>query len=236
MASPVDAARLSSSITTAADPLSVNLPSGLGTAGELLVVYGRTAGAQTFNLPSGWTWLLENNIADATDDATSIIYRWTDGTETSPFSWDVSAAAKGATLSWRITGAENPATQVPQVGTINTGTTGANVANPGAVTPTGGSKDYLFLAAMGLDGEGNGPTGFPTNYINATGANSGTGGAVATNCSVGGASRQLTASTEDPGAFTHLTATTGWMALTVAIHPAAPVAVVHRLATARQAR
>jgi hypothetical protein len=52
VASPVDAGRNTTNITTADDPWTVNLPASIG-SGDLLIVAGRTGGNQTFNLP-GW--------------------------------------------------------------------------------------------------------------------------------------------------------------------------------------
>ena len=112
MASPVDAGRNTTNITTADDPWTVNLPASIG-SGDLLIVAGRTGGNQTFNLPDGWSWLVQNESSDATDDNTSAIYKWAVGNEGTTLSWDLSAGAKGAALAWRITGAANPGVQVP---------------------------------------------------------------------------------------------------------------------------
>jgi len=222
MASPVDANRLATSIATAVDPWTVNLPTGI-TAGQLLIMLVRSAGAQTVaSAPTGWTALITNNVADATDDVTGIYYRWADGSEGSTVSVDWSAAAKGFAIVWRVTGAINPATQVPQVTAGATHTTTANTANPGSISPTGGSKDYLFIAVMGQGGELNSPTVAPTNYGNLVPGNSGTAGAVGTNCTGGGGSRQVTTATEDPAVFTHPAADLGGIAFTIAIHPAPP--------------
>jgi len=220
MAAPVDAARIGTNITTAAATWDVNV--GSPTADVLLIVAARFAadpGAITF---TGYTQLALD-ASDATDDTTAIYYRWADGTEGTQDTVDPTNSVKGCTLCWGITGAADPATQPPEVSAVAVGTTTANTANPDIVTPTGGSNDYLFLALMGLAGEGNAPTAAPTNYGNLTTANSGTTGAVATNCSIGGASRQLTAASDNPGVFTHLAATGGWTAWAVVIHPAAAV-------------
>lgn len=233
MASPVDAQRdeinsSSSAITSA----NLSIPAALLTmqAGELTVTllrWASTPGTVTF---TNFTQLV-SDASDATDDTTAVYYRyWTASTDVTggvPISWTTSA--KYCAITWRITGAANPATRAPEISTVAVGTTAANTANPGSVSGTGGSKDYLFLALMGLDGEGNRPTGVPTNYTNLAWNSTGTTGAVATNCSIGGGSRQLTAASDDPGVFTHPAATTGWTAWTVVIHPpttAAPGAAI----------
>ncbi|HSE46437.1 MAG TPA: hypothetical protein VLA89_14015, partial [Gemmatimonadales bacterium] len=63
----------------------------------------------------------------------------------------------------------------------------------------------------------------PTNYVNFQAANSGTGGAGASNVLMGGASRQISASSsDDAGAFTHVAALNGWTAFAIAIRPPQP--------------
>lgn len=219
MASPVDSARQGTNITTAATSWAINV--GSPVAGTLLIVlvrYASAPGAVTF---TGYT-LLASDSSDATDDTTAVYYRWADGTEGATDTLAPTNSVKGCAICWEITGAAPSAGRPPEISTVAVGTTAANTANPGSGAGTGGSKDYLFLALMGLDGETNAPTVVPTNYANLTTANSGTAGAVATNCSIGGGSRQLTAASDDPGVFTHPAATTGWTAWTVVIHPAAP--------------
>lgn len=217
MASPVDAGRTSTSISSAADPWTVDLPSGVQSL-DLLIIYLRTGGATSCNGATGWTFLVDDNTSDATDDQTSILYKFANGTEGTTVSVDFTGTTKGASIAWRITGAENPAVQVPEISTVATSTTTANTCDPGTVTPTGGSKDYLFLITGGLDGETQ--TFTHGTYTNVTNQNSGTGGAVATNCRIAGGSRQATVSSENPSAWTHAAASNGTTAYTIAIHPA----------------
>lgn len=219
MAAPTDAGRTGTNITTAADPWTVTMPASIA-AGDLLVAAGRTGGAQTFNLPSGWNWLLQNDTSDASDDAVSVIWRSAAGSDT--LSWDLSAAAKGATIVWRITGhgASNP-----EVSTIFG--TGAN-CDPASITPSGGVLDYLVLSFASLDGE---TQTFTVNspFTNLQQANSGTGGAAATNVRIAGSSFQGTAvSTVDPAAFTNAAPSNGWHAATIAIFPPLPPGPPHR--------
>ena len=219
MASPVDEARAGTNVTTASTTWNINV--GSPVAETLLIVLVRFAAAPGTVTFTGYT-LLVGSSTDASDDTTNVYYRWADGTEgpTDPLS--PANSVKGCAICWEITGALDPSLGAPEFSTVAIGTTTANTANPDVMTPSGGSNDYLFLALMGLDGEGNAPTASPTNYSAVTTANSGTTGAVATNCSIGGGSRQLTGTTDDPGVFTHAAATTGWTAWTVAVYPAPP--------------
>lgn len=228
MTFPVDQARTPTQFTAAADPWTVNLPTL--SAGDLALMLFRANNANGAfaggTPPSGWTALVNNNTSDASNDVTHILYRWCDGTEGASVSVDLSGTAKGATIVYRITGAENPSTQAPEVSTVAVGT-GAN-ADPTGVTPTGGSKDYLWIVFAGADGEGITYTA-PTNYGNTENTNSGVDGAASGNLCIGSASRQLAAASEDPGAFTNGAPTTGWTAYTVAIHPGAVAAFLGRI-------
>lgn len=214
MAAPSDAGRNSTSISTAANPwATVNLPASIA-AGDLLLAFGRTGGAQTFTLPAGWNWGIENNVADATDDATSLIWKVAAGNEGASFSWGLSGNAKGASITYRITGHNGWLNGIP---TPFTYTTAANAADP----PDSGtlpSDDYLLIVFAAIGGETQTFTAAPTNYVNLTTQNSGTGGLPATNCRVASASRGLTGITsENPGAFTHGGADGGGIAITLAI-------------------
>lgn len=223
MASPVDFERtLTGSGGAAVTSLNVAISTTGGpSAGELLLVFARFAGAPGTVTYTGYTQL-GSDTSDASDDQTMVFYRLADGSEgnTDPMSWVNSV--KPLTIGWRITGAADPATQAPEISTVAVGTTAANSANPNSRSVTGGPKDVLYFALCAYDGEGGSPTGAPTNYTNLIANNSGTAGAVATNCAIGGASRQISASSsDDPGAFTHPAAANGWTAWTVVVHPPA---------------
>lgn len=219
MASPVDSAQTGTNITTASTSWAVNV--GSPVAGTLLIVLVRFAAAPGTVTFTGYTQL-GSDSSDATDDQTMVFYRWADGTEGATDTLAPTNSVKGCAICWGITGAADPADIAPQISTVAVGTTTANTANPGLLTLSR-TDDVLYLALMGLDGEGNAPTVAPTNFSNLTTANSGITGAVATNCSIGGASRQVTASpSQDPATFTHAAATTGWTAWTVGIFQPSP--------------
>jgi hypothetical protein len=196
------------------------------TAGQLVVAGIRFCGAPGTITFTGYTALTSLDTSDASDDSTILYYRWTDGAEgsTDPISWVNSV--KVCCAGYVFNGAADPASQAPETSAVAVGTTAANSANSTAATPTGGAKDYLWMVFMALDGELNAPTAVPTNYSGLGSSNSGTAGAAATNASCGIGWRQLNAASEDPGAWTHAAATTGWTAWTVAIHPAAAAATL----------
>jgi len=94
----------------------------------------------------------------------------------------------------------------------------ATAADPPAITPSGGAKDYLIIAVAGHAAVSAaaftaGPSGY-SGFLN-SGASSG-GSAV----SIATATKQLTAAaTENPGAFTAGGSNRFWAAATVAIYP-----------------
>ena len=218
MASPVDAARTPTNVSTAADPWSVALPAS--SASELLFLYVRVS-AELPVTPSGWT-RLGSLVSDASDDTSAIYYRWTDGSEGVALSFEISASAKGAAIAYRITGAENPSTQPPVTAAGFSSGTGANpdFSSNAPSPPAGSPTDFLFICVCGMDGETQSFTE-PAGYANLQQADSGTGGSAATNVRIAGASKQATATEDDPGAWTVAAPQSGWSGITVAFYPGA---------------
>jgi hypothetical protein len=107
---------------------------------------------------------------------------------------------------YRITGYQG----APEVSAAATGTD-VN-PNPSSLSPSWGTRQVLWIAAEGQVGS-NAVNDFPSNYTDGLydGEPHITGGAT-----VGSARRELTASSEDPGAFT-TTAATAWVAATIGI-------------------
>lgn len=221
MASPVIETTATSATATEGTNHVVTLPASIA-AGDLILVcmvIGSTAA--TLNAHADYTELLDENSAVGL----KILYRWAAGGESNP-TFVSSANTRDATCSFRISGAENPATRTPEIGTTATGSS-VN-PNPPSLTPTGGSKDYLFITFCGSAGEqaddGTYCTAFPTNYNLANLEK--TCGVAGTNLGgmIAAAGRQLTtAGPEDPGTFT-VSENNTWRAQTIVIHPP-PVAV-----------
>jgi hypothetical protein len=211
----------SASPTTAATAHTVTLPTA--TAGQLLIIIadkGSTAATVTDNI--GLTELLDENSANGL----YIAYRQMDGTESSTGTLTTSANTRLVEVAYRISGAENPATQAPEInGTTASGS--STTPDPPAAVMTGGSKDYLIIVFYGQAGEQADDntlvTNFPTNYT--LGQAEKTCGTVGTNLGgmIGAAARQLTASAENPGTFTSVD-NAAWRAQTITIHPSTAVA------------
>jgi len=181
----------------------------------LLACYGYSYHSATWSTPSGWTLLqAQGGLAVFYKKATS-------SSETDPTS-TYNAAGSAGWFTCALTGAEDPATQAPEVAGASGGYN--KYPDPPSVTPTGGSKDYRWVV-METNSDGrrtcdNGPSGYDgTNNLQET-YDTGVGSAGGTG---GMSSRAYTGSSEDPGTFT-LSNSSNWDAVTIAIHPAAAAA------------
>jgi len=212
--------------SSAATSHDVPLPATI-TAGALLMIVGRAAVAGTISLPAGWTVVQDSS--DAADDVSFWSYRDTlaDGTEDGTTVTVTHGNGKFAAISYSITGAEDPATRAPETSTVAVGT-GSN-PGPTTCTPTGGAKDYLWIAVGMADGEHTSPPAtIPASYGSSVGANTGSAAAASTNARVYSATRDLNAASEDPGTWTtSVDVNSGWTSWAIAIHPesvaAAPI-------------
>lgn len=211
--------------TTATTTHTVRMPATVS-AGSLLMIVGRSMAAGAISISTGLgTWTIVQDSSDASDDVTFWAYLPTDavGTEDATDVTVTHGSAKFAAVALSITGAADPAVTPPQSSTVAVGT-GSN-PGPTAATPTGGAKDYLWIAAHGADGEHTiPPATIPANYGGSVGCHTATAGAVGINGGVAIATRDLNAASEDPGTWTTSVAVaTGWTAWTFAVHPVPPV-------------
>jgi len=98
---------------------------------------------------------------------------------------------------------------------ITAGASGNSTSpDPDSLSPAGGAKDYLYMVFAGYERATTDITAFPTNY----GSNQ-INLAVNAGATIGVATRELNAATEDPGVFT-LDSAEEWQAFTLAVHPA----------------
>jgi hypothetical protein len=217
MASPALAGTVATtSITVGTTTPAYNLPGSIS-AGETLFIVARAAAPGVGGTISGWTALATDNTST---DGSYIFYRKADGTEGATASGSGFPNSKHAAVAFRVSGGADPTVTAPQVSTVAIGN--STTPNPTTVTPTGGSKDYLFIWAGTWEGEQTSPPASnPTNYSSPAGASTGTGGAVASNAQVAVAFRQLTAASEDPGSWT-ISVADDWTAWAIAVHPGGP--------------
>jgi len=194
-----------------------NLPANIA-AGNLLLLQLRSADAETHSTPTGWTQLFLNDSSDGATDVHSLWYREADGNEGASVTVNGTVSLKFSSLSWRITGHESPAVQVPEFSTLAVGS--STTPDPPSFTPAGGPKDFLLIWMGCWEGEQTSPPASnPTNYgSNIIGASSGVGGAIATNCRSASASREANITTEDAGSWT-ISVLDDWTAWLVVVHP-----------------
>lgn len=207
---PSVAATATSTDATAVTSHTVTLPSGI-VSGNLLIVLFDSNSASTVTDPTGWTQFITQASGPYQRRGW---YRQADGSEGSTLTVITSVASQSAHNSYRITGAENPATQAPQSALVGIGGA-ATTIDPPSLTPTGGAKDYLWIAIAFHNSANSGAVNAaPTNYSTLLSAT------VATLVGLGSAQRQLNASVEDPGTI-GISASVGRRAgATIAVHPA----------------
>lgn len=221
MASPVVAEVIENSTATAGANHTINHPTVV--AGQLwVIILDKGSTSATVNAHADWTELLDEALANGL----YIAYRWTTGTEGASTTLVTSANTRTASMVYRITGAENPATTAPGIATTGTGTSAT--PDPPSITPPS-SKDYLFIAFYGAAGEEADDDTWsdtpPTNYTpspprqKACGiAGSNLGGLIAA------AERALTTgAAEDPGTFAK-DVSVAWRSQTIIVHPSTSVA------------
>lgn len=197
---------------------TVSLPTGIASGDLLLVFMAIDAGSAPFtSFPAGYTEI--KDVSETTNDVTlAVAYRVADGGEGATITVTTTPSAQSAHATYRISGHDS-STTAPE---ISTGVSGdSQIPDPDSLTPTGGSKDYLWVANCVVDGSGStGPwevTGIPTNYTNLV--NSESGGATL-GATVGLGRRELAAASEDPGTF--VAGDSGgkeWYAAQLAVHP-----------------
>jgi hypothetical protein len=219
-AAPVVEATATSSTDTAGTSHTVTLPAGIQSTDLVLICMNIGSTAATMNTLTDWAEVLDENAVGGL----KIFYYTGAGVPGNP-TFTSSASTRDASISYRISGADKAI--VPQIGTTSSavGTT----PDPPSVFPSGGTKNYLFVAFAGAQGEwdipvdGNWATAAPTGYTPTTPLQK-TCGRLGT--SLGGlicaASAQLErGGGENPATFTVNTGTT-WRAQTICIHPDEP--------------
>lgn len=218
MASPTVTASATTNGTTSTATPTINLPATVN-ANDIIVVFIRADNEEAYTWPANWN-LLISDASDGSDDQTGCRWKLAVGNEDgTTIQLSRTNSGKFSALAYAIGGANNV-----EVGSLGTGA--STTPDPPNFAPSGGTQDYLWLWMGGWEGEQTSPpAGNPTNYTNPIGANSGTAGAVTTNCRVASARRATTAASENPGTWT-ISASDDWTAFTMALWfttPPAPV-------------
>lgn len=218
MAFPVVADVTENSTNSAGTNHTINHPTVV--AGQLwLLILDKGSTSASVNAHSLWTELLD----EAQANGLYIAYHWTDGTEGASSTLVTSASTRSASHLYRITGAENPATQAPQIGTTASGSSAT--PDPPASAAPGATKDFLFIAFYGAAGEELDDDTWsdtpPANYTPSP-PHQKSCGTAGTNLGglIASAWRQLnTGSADNPGTFAK-DVSAAWRAQTILVHPA----------------
>jgi len=218
MATPVIESTADSTLGSASTTFTITYPTGIA-ADDVLLLVGSVDNASTpadyvTGYPSGWTELFD----DPDDDGFArgfLAYKKADGTETGTFNLTLSSSRPACARMYRISGAEDPATQAPEY--VNKTDTGNSTTHdPPAITPAGGSADYLYFAFLPYDTYTVTVSTYPSGYTSTGDLQSGSSGA---QCRLGYAVKSTTASTtENPSSYT-LSSTRRSVVTTVAITP-----------------
>jgi|SRR6185503_969716 len=210
MASPAVVTTNANSLTTPGTSYNMALPASIVADNLLLAwVCVNVKDASTIVFPAGWNIIIDD-IALASPATSREVFAWkkATGSEGATANLTQGTSTRWCAITYQVSGALDPSIQVPQFATIVTGS--STSMNAGAVTPTGGTKEYLFIV-LGATPSASSVT-VPTNY----------GGRLtitnALDLQLHACSRQATVSSEDPGGWA-ISPTNPWMSTVVAIHP-----------------
>lgn len=214
-ATPTVASESTSATTANSTSQIITLPASIA-AGDLVVCSISVDSDPTTSWPSPWLKL--GTDVNNSSHSLSSGYLIASGGETS-VTVTTGASEQSSHHCWRITG--HDAAQAPEITT--TASASSTTTDPPSIDPTGGAKDFLFIALASVDIN---PTlltctVFPSTYTN-TGqedGNGGTGAALLCWARLG----TTGATTENPGAFTY-SGTEQAASATIAVHPSEEVA------------
>jgi hypothetical protein len=192
---------------------SVTLPAGVS-AGDLIMVFHYSDANSTRTFPGPWVEI--KDFAHSSNNfSIGIAYLIATGGETS-VTVTKNTQERFSAVAIRISAASWHGTTPPEISTGVSAGSGTSV-DPDAVTASWGSKTNLFIAAMAWDASAGTETvsSYPTNYSsnNLVGPSilSASNGAIAT--------RELTAASDDPGAFV-ISVSDEWWAAALVVRPA----------------
>ena len=193
----------------------VTRPAGLTNDNTLLIIFA-TDGDPTIDMSAdGLTHVGSGSNNTVTMRAA---YRKIDGTEPTTFTVTTDNVQRACAVAYEIQDAADPGVDAP---TENTTFGTSATPDPSIHTPAGGAKDFLWVAAVGVDRDRT-IDSFPANMTIGSSQQNVDGGG-ANSCSIGTDTHQVNASSFNPDTF-GISASDGWIALTINISPAAAAA------------
>lgn len=189
---------------------AINLPASIS-SGNLLIleILGCASAARTLATPSGWTQAFTTTGGGALRRL-SVFYKSASGSEGSTVTVTFSGAMTGvAAIARRYTGAATGS-----LGSASTTGTSAS-PNPPNLDPGLGTHKVVWIAGEAVHAGGS-HTADPSNYSGGIQADA---DGVELTTFLRSASRELEASSQDPGTFS-LNGTSYWIAYTLGVQPA----------------
>lgn len=216
MAFPTPSAAAETNFSSTVTVMAVNIPGSIS-SGDLLIAFSSVRNPCTWTLPTGWANV--SNQASGGVGELTFFYKISDGTEVLTQVW---TASTGNTAAWHMFAISTwHGTTPPEVTKATSGGTPGSPANSPSLTPSWGSADTLWFSIAQSAAEGITYTAAPTNYSNFLEEHVSAGGA---SVEIASGNRQLTASSDDPGAFTSGANPRWWDAMTVAVRPSGAAA------------
>jgi hypothetical protein len=198
---------------------AITLPSGIA-AGDLILVFFNNDGLQTASVTtpaSGWNGPVGQDVTAS--NRLSMFWRWADGTEGATITITVTSTEAAAWTVYRISGADD--TCDPE---ISAGATGTSVTpDPDSLTTSWGSRETLWLAVYGWDGNV-AHSSYPTDYADNRLTNR---WADTVGVGIASATAYGITETDDPSAGA-LASSEEWVAYTVAVKPAIVALSIYR--------
>lgn len=192
-----------SAIHSTANPYVVNLPASI-VAGQLLMVAVATVENAPTGTPAGWTQLA--SLTGSSQITLTIYYKVAAGGEGATLNVASAGIRTASSVSWSITDYQG----TPEV-TSTAHSTGAS-PDPGTITPSWGSDDMLVIPVLGVWGTQT-ISSYPASYTNGTDSYQSSG----LSNRVAWCRREVTGTSENPGAFTLSGTVSSQKTVTIAI-------------------
>lgn len=197
---------------------TVSMPATCASGKTLLVLFS-SDGTESVTWPGSWVELSQTSGVNPT---LAIGYLKSTGAEAGgTIDVTTGTAETSRHITFCIGGATDPTVTAPEASSYSSATT--SNPDPPSVTPTGGTKDYLWIGVTNDDNGAHTVSSWPSNYTdNQTTAPVGD----STTTNVYAATRTNSAASEDPGTFTMSGTAAATNAVTIAVHPAASTAAI----------
>jgi len=209
MPHPVVQSTATSTTSSNSNTHTITVPSGV-VSGDLLIAFialeNDTSPASQFSgLTDGFSEIRDKTTGGSAGASVGVFTKVSDGTEGANITVTSVDSDRAAHCMYRISGHDSAIT--PE---ITAGASGNSTSpDPDSLTPAGGAKDYMYMVFAAYERATTDITAFPTNY----GSNQ-INHFIAAGATLGVATRELNAATEE------------WQAFTLAVHPATVSAVV----------